>query len=86
MTVAIGFAMETTMGNMIAGIILLGNPHLKVGQMIKLLGSINTMGKVEEFHIRYTVIRTLHKQRIIIPNKKLLHTPIQTKKTEPLIR
>jgi len=86
MTIAIGFAMETTMGNMIAGVILLWNPHLKVGQMIKLLGSVNEMGKVEEFNIRYTVIRTLHKQRLIIPNRTLLHTPIQTKKTEPLIR
>jgi len=54
--------------------------------MIKLLGSVNEMGKVEEFNIRYTVIRTLHKQRLIIPNRTLLHTPIQTKKTEPLIR
>lgn len=86
MTIAIGFAMETTMGNMIAGIILLWNPHLKVWQTIKLLWSINEIGKVEEFHIRYTVIRTISKQRIIIPNRKLLHTPVQTKKTEPLIR
>lgn len=86
MTIAIWFAMETTMGNMIAWVILLWNPHLKVGQTIKLLGSINEIAKVEEFHIRYTVVRTIKKQRIIIPNRKLLHTPIQTKKTEPLIR
>ena len=78
--------METTMGNMIAGVILLGNPHLKVGQTIQLLGSINEIAKVEEFHIRYTIVRTIKKQRIIIPNRKLLHTPIQTKKTEALIR
>lgn len=71
---------------MIAGVILLWNPHLKVGQMIKMLWSVNEMGKVEEFNIRYTVIRTLYKQRLIIPNRNLLHTPIQTKKTEPLIR
>ncbi len=86
MAIAIWFAMETTMGNMIAGVILLGNPHLKVGNSVELLWSIKDRWQVEEFHIRYTVFRTLSKQRIIIPNSKLLHTPIQTKKTEPLIR
>lgn len=86
MTIAIWFAMETTMGNMIAGVMLLTNPNIKVGQSIKLLWSINQIAKVEEFHIRYTVLRTLYKQRVIVPNSLLLHTPIQTKKTEPLIR
>ncbi len=74
------------MGNMIAGVILLSNPHLKVGQKIQLLGSINQLVTVEEFHIRYTVVRTLSKQRVIIPNSKLLHTPMQTKHNEPLMR
>lgn len=74
------------MGNMIAGVILLSNPHLKVGQKIQLLGTINQLVTVEEFHIRYTVVRTLSKQRVIIPNSKLLHTPMQTKHYEPLVR
>lgn len=86
MTVAIWFAMETTMWNMIAGVMLLSNPNIRVWQSIKLLWSINQIVRIEEFHIRYTILRTLYKQRIIVPNRLLLHTPILTKKTEPLIR
>ena len=85
-TIAIGFAMETTMGNMVAGVMLLTNPKIKVGQTIKLLWSINSIIKIEEFHIRYTVVRTINKQRIIIPNRLLLSTPIQTKQSEELLR
>lgn len=86
LTISLWFAMDTTIGNMVAGVMLLTHKKIKVWQSIKLLGSINQLVRIEEFHIRYTVLRNLNKQRIIVPNMILLHTPIQTKKTEPLLR
>lgn len=86
LTISLWFAMDTTIGNMVAGVMLLTHKKVKVWQSIKLLGSINQLVRIEEFHIRYTVLRNLNKQRIIVPNMILLHTPIQTKKTEPLLR
>jgi small-conductance mechanosensitive channel len=84
--IAIGFAMETTIGNMVAGIILITNKKIQVGKSFKFLGNINEIATVQEFHIRYTVLKNLYKQRIIVPNMTLLRTPIQTKKTERLAR
>lgn len=86
LTISLWFAMDTTIGNMVAGVMLLTHKKIKVWQSIKLLGSINQLVRIEEFHIRYTVLRNLNKQRIIVPNMILLHTPIQTKKTESLLR
>lgn len=41
---------------------------------------------IEEINIRYTVFRTFDKKRTIIPNSILAKTPMQTYKTEPLLR
>jgi small-conductance mechanosensitive channel len=85
-TIAIWFAMDTTIGNMVAWVMLLTNKKIQVGKSFKFLGDINEIARIEEFHIRYTVLRNIHKQRIIVPNSVLLNTPIQTKKTEELAR
>jgi small-conductance mechanosensitive channel len=78
--------MDETIGNMVAGIMIITSGKIKVGQSIKLLGDINQIVRIQEFHIRYTVAKNLYKQQIIIPNLILLDTPIQTKKTEKLLR
>lgn len=44
------------------------------------------IGTIEEITLRYTVIRTFDKKRTIIPNSILANTPIQTYKSEPLLR
>lgn len=82
----IWFALETTIGNMVGGIMLLFNKKIKVGEMIELLWTFNTKATIQEFHIRYTVVSTLTKQRIIIPNMTLVKTPIKTYKSEKLIK
>lgn len=43
-------------------------------------------GKVEDINIRYTVIKTFDRRRVIVPNSVLVKTPIKTLKTEPLLR
>ena len=78
--------MENTIGNMIAGIMILTNKKVKLGDFVQLLGKLNIRGTIEEINIRYTVVRTYEKKRIIIPNSVLAKTPIKTYKSEPLIR
>jgi len=85
-SISIGFAMETTIGNMIAGIMLMTNDKVKLWDFVQFMGSLNIMGTIEEINVRYTVIRTFDKRRTIIPNSIIAATPIKTLKTEVLIR
>lgn len=85
-SISIGFAMETTIGNMIAGVMLMTNEKVKLGDFVQFLGSLNIMGTIEEINIRYTIIRTFDKRRTIIPNSVIASTPIKTLKSETLIR
>lgn len=78
--------METTIGNMIAGIMIMTNEKIKIGDFMQFMGKINMRGTIEEINIRYTVIRTYDKKRTIIPNSILAKTPVQTYKSEPLLR
>lgn len=86
LSLAIGFAMETTIGNMIAGIMFITNKKIKIGDFVQFLWSLNIMWTVEEISIRYTTIRSFDKRRSIIPNNIIAKTPIKTYKIEPLIR
>lgn len=78
--------METTIGNMISGVMLMTNDKVKLGDFVQFMGSLNMMGTIEEINVRYTVVRTFDKRRTIIPNSIVASTPIKTLKTEPLIR
>lgn len=85
-SLSIWFVMETTIENMIAGIMILTNKKIKLGDFVQLLGKLNMRWTIEEINIRYTVVRTFDKKRTIIPNSILAKTPMQTYKSEPLIR
>ncbi len=85
-SMSIGFAMETTIGNMISWVMILTNKKIKIGDYILLWGSLNMRWTIEEINVRYTVFRTFDKKRTIIPNSIIAKTPMQTYKTEPLLR
>lgn len=85
-SLSLWFAMENTIGNMIAGVMILTNKKIKLGDFVQLLGKLKIMGTIDEINIRYTVVKTFEKKRIIIPNSILAKTPIKTYKSEPLIR
>lgn len=86
LSIAIGFAMENTIKNMISGILMLTNKKIAIGDFVEVLGSFQLLGTVEEINMRNTIFRTLESRRIIIPNWQLADTPIKTLKTENLIR
>ncbi|HKL44181.1 MAG TPA: mechanosensitive ion channel family protein [Candidatus Absconditabacterales bacterium] len=85
-SLGIGFAMETLISNMVAGFFILTNKKIKIGDFVQLLGTFNTNGTVEEITIRHTIIRTIDKRRLLIPNMTMASTPIKTIKSENLIR
>ncbi|MCX6823080.1 MAG: mechanosensitive ion channel family protein [candidate division SR1 bacterium] len=85
-SLSIGFAMQTTIENMVAGVMFITNKKIKLGDFVEFLGSINTKGTIEEINIKYTIIRSFDKRRLIIPNSIMASTPIKTFKTEPLMR
>ncbi len=85
-SISLWFAMETTIGNMIAGIMVITNKKIKIGKFTQFLGKLNIMWTIEEITIRYCVIRLFDKRRVIIPNNIMAKTPIKTFKTEQLIR
>lgn len=85
-SLSIWFAMETTIGNMVAGIMILTNQKIKLGDFVEFMGDIHMRGTIEEINVRYTVVRTFDKKRTIIPNGILAKTPMKTYKSEPLIR
>lgn len=82
----IWFAMETMISNMVAGIFILTNKKIKIWDYIQLLWKFNTNGTIEEISMRHTIIRTIDKRRLLIPNMLMASTPIKTLKSEKLVR
>ncbi len=85
-SLSLWFAMETTIGNMIAGVMIMTNKKIKLGELVQFMGNLNMRGTIEEINIRYTIVKTYENKRIIIPNSVLAKTPIKTYKSESVIR
>jgi len=85
-SIAIGFAMETTIKNMIAWIFILTNKKMKIWEFIEILSPFHIRGTIEEVTLRHTIIRLIDKTRIIIPNGELSDSAIKTLKSEKMIR
>ena len=78
--------MQHILSNMIAGLMIITNPKVKVGEVVELLHPFNEYGIIEELQIRYTVVRLFSGRKSIIPNTLFLKTPLKTFKTQPLVR
>ena len=82
----IGFALKEILGNMIAWFLILTNKKFKIGDIIQLQGEENYFGKIDEITIRYTIIKTFDRRRVIIPNMLLVNNPVKTFSSEEMIR
>jgi len=71
---AIGLALQSTLSNFFAGVHLLSDKPIRVGDFIEL--DENTSGTVEDIGWRSTRIRMLTDNLLIIPNGKLSETNI----------
>ena len=66
--VALGFAAQTTMANLVSGIIIAFAQPIRLGDNVKI---DDEYGTVESISLFYTYIRTWDNRRLIIPNKLL---------------
>lgn len=69
LSVGIGFGLQNVTSNFIAGLILLLERPITVGDMISVEGQV---GKVLQINIRTTIIETGDRVSIIVPNSKFI--------------
>ncbi|MDX1577703.1 MAG: mechanosensitive ion channel, partial [Gemmatimonadota bacterium] len=70
---AVGFAAQDMVSNLMAGILLSVRRPLKPGELIS---SGDTFGTVEEINLRATVVRTPGGQLVYVPNSDILTNPL----------
>lgn len=80
---AVGLALQGSLANFAAGILMIIFRPFKVGDWI--MGA-DVSGIVEEIHIFTTSLRTLDNKGIIIPNGKLMNDNITNYSAKPSIR
>lgn len=73
--VAIGLALQSTLGNVFGGIQLIVDKTMSVGETVKI--GVDIFGTVEDIGIRSTKIRTPDNELLIIPNGPLSTMTIQ---------
>ena len=73
LSVGIGFGLQNVTSNFVAGLILLFERPIKVGDRVTVDG---TEGDVEHINIRSTTIRTLSNTSIIVPNEKFVSSSV----------
>ena len=66
----LGFGLQNILSNFVAGIIILFEKSLKVGDIVELQSSIT--GKVAEINLRYTRITTPDAIDILVPNSEFI--------------
>lgn len=72
--IAIGFALQDTLSNFFAGLHIISDKPINIGDFIELEGGIS--GYVEDIGWRSTRIRTLPNTMVIVPNSKIASTTI----------
>ena len=68
LAIAVGFAAQQTLGNIISGLFIVISKPFQINDRISLDDGLGLRGIVEDITLRHTVIRNFENQRIIIPN------------------
>ena len=75
---ALGFVLQKTFGNLLAGIILLMDRSIKPGDVIAVNDGItNTVGQVKKIGIRAVSVTTRDKKEYLIPNENLMINQVE---------
>ena len=80
---AIGFASQSIIGNLISGLFLMGERPVKIGDLVEISGNLGT---VEDIQIISTAIRTLDGLYIRIPNETVFTSSITNFSANPVRR
>ncbi|HZC79529.1 MAG TPA: mechanosensitive ion channel family protein, partial [Ktedonobacterales bacterium] len=73
LTVALSLALQDVLKNLVSGVYLLLERPFVIGDHIAIE---SYSGEVEDIQIRYTALRTLDNQRVLIPNSLLFGSPV----------
>lgn len=73
LTLAIGFASQDLLGNLVAGVFLIGDPKIKIGDWVEWN---DTVGVVEDISFRVSRVRTFDNELVTVPNSELANTAI----------
>ncbi len=73
--VGIGLALQNTFSDIAAGIVILIDRTIEVGDMV-VIDSVNLEGKVREIRLRSTVVETLDSMTVIVPNSRFTTTNV----------
>ena len=65
---AVGLALQGSLANFAAGVMLVIFQMFEVGDMVEAGGAT---GKVEDIQIFYTIVRTTDNKKVIVPNAKI---------------
>jgi small-conductance mechanosensitive channel len=76
---ALGFALKDSISNVLAGVLILLYRPFEVGDRIDIAGLAGTVVHVD---LRYTALEN-ERERILVPNSKMLTDPIRVAKTPP---
>lgn len=75
---AVGFGLQKTFGNLLAGLILLMDRSIKPGDVIGVNDGItNTVGQVKKIGIRAVSVITRDKKEYLIPNENLMINQVE---------
>ena len=75
---ALGFGLQKTFGNLLAGIILLMDRSIKPGDVIAVNDGIsNTVGQVKKIGIRAVSVTTRDKKEYLIPSENLMINQVE---------
>jgi small-conductance mechanosensitive channel len=75
---AIGFGLQKTFGNLLAGIILLMDRSIKPGDVIAVNDGVSkTIGQVKKIGIRAVSVTTRDKKEYLIPNENLMVNQVE---------
>jgi small-conductance mechanosensitive channel len=83
LTVAIGFASQTSMSNLISGLFLIGEKPFVVGDIIQV---DQTVGEVLSIDLLSVKIRTFDNTYVRIPNETIIKSPVSTFTKFPIRR
>ena len=82
-TLAIGFAAQTSLSNLISGLFLIGEKPFQIGDLVRVN---DILGFVESIDLLSIKIRTLDNLFVRIPNESMIKNPVTTVTRYPIRR
>lgn len=83
LTVAIGFAAQTSLSNLISGLFLIGERPFQIGDLVRVN---DILGVVESIDLLSIKIRTLDNLFVRIPNESMIKNPVTNVTRYPIRR